>query len=338
MRTVTLTGTEVVTSKLGFGCSALIGGRSRTEALRLLEAAYDSGIRHFDVARLYGTGDAEDVLGEFATRRRSNITIATKFGISPTPSTLGTGIAKSLVRFAARRSRRALHLARRYGRWTIRRRGQFTPDAAITSLVASLTKLRTEYIDVLLLHDCTAADWHSQALLSTLEEVVSRGQARVIGTATSFRTSEEIFAGAMPHPSIVQFEDDMLLNNLPSFRGIARDAAVITHGTFRNLLSALCQRLIHDPDLTATWKQRLDVDVSRPEIVAGLLLSYSLHANSDGVVLFSSGDPARIAANARIASEIAFEQAQLYEFARLVREALRSNEPADIAGRNKGIR
>jgi D-threo-aldose 1-dehydrogenase len=144
MRTVTLTGTEVVTSKLGFGCSALIGGRSRTEALRLLEAAYDSDIRHFDVARVYGTGDAEDVLGEFASGRGSNITIATKFGINPTPSTLATGVAKSLVRFAARRSRRALHLARRYGRWAIRGRGQFTPDAAKTSLMASLTKLRTE--------------------------------------------------------------------------------------------------------------------------------------------------------------------------------------------------
>ena len=60
-----LPGTPLTTTVIGFGCSNLFGGKTREEGLRLLEVAYDCGIRHFDVARYYGFGDAEGLLGEF---------------------------------------------------------------------------------------------------------------------------------------------------------------------------------------------------------------------------------------------------------------------------------
>jgi aryl-alcohol dehydrogenase-like predicted oxidoreductase len=54
--------------------------------LRLLEAAFDQGVRHFDTAPLYGMGLAEEVLSIFARGRRSDITITSKFGLLPPPS------------------------------------------------------------------------------------------------------------------------------------------------------------------------------------------------------------------------------------------------------------
>jgi len=46
------------TSVLGFGCSALLGGRTPRQARYLLDAAPDSCIRHSVVARVSGNGAA----------------------------------------------------------------------------------------------------------------------------------------------------------------------------------------------------------------------------------------------------------------------------------------
>src|SRR5580692_13032643 len=83
---------------IGFGCSALTG-TNRTNALRVLEAAFDAGVRHFDVARYYGYGESEGILGTFIKSRRAEVTITTKFGIEPPRRT-------NALRFAMQAGRR----------------------------------------------------------------------------------------------------------------------------------------------------------------------------------------------------------------------------------------
>ncbi len=57
---------------------------SESEALALLESAFDLGIRYFDTAPSYGDGVSEQRLGQFLKRmpaeQRSQVTVATKFG------------------------------------------------------------------------------------------------------------------------------------------------------------------------------------------------------------------------------------------------------------------
>ena len=65
MDTINLGTTGKTTTRLGYGCSSLMGGMSHKESLAALEAAFDVGIRHFDVAPMYGYGQAEGCLGEF---------------------------------------------------------------------------------------------------------------------------------------------------------------------------------------------------------------------------------------------------------------------------------
>jgi aryl-alcohol dehydrogenase-like predicted oxidoreductase len=48
-----------------------------------LEEAFAQGITRFDVARAYGLGRAEGILGEFLGSKRQQVTLATKFGIKP---------------------------------------------------------------------------------------------------------------------------------------------------------------------------------------------------------------------------------------------------------------
>ena len=66
------------TTRLGFGCGSIMGAMSGRDSLALLEAAYDAGIRHFDVAPRYGYGEAESCLGEFLQRHRGQVTVTTK--------------------------------------------------------------------------------------------------------------------------------------------------------------------------------------------------------------------------------------------------------------------
>src|SRR5580692_4756161 len=82
MQTILLANTTRKTTRLGFGCGSLMGATNRRDSLKLLQSAYDAGIRHFDVAPMYGYGEAESCLGEFRTGH-NDITITTKYGIAP---------------------------------------------------------------------------------------------------------------------------------------------------------------------------------------------------------------------------------------------------------------
>src|ERR1700722_15245385 len=81
---LSLDGSGIRATPLGFGCATLFRASDPAQRARLLHAAYDAGIRHFDVAPMYGLGRAEPELGSFTRARRSEVTIATKFGIRPT--------------------------------------------------------------------------------------------------------------------------------------------------------------------------------------------------------------------------------------------------------------
>ena len=71
---------------LGFGTWGLggdaYGSIAETKALRLLETAYDYGIRIFDTSPSYGAGRAEAILGVFQ-KKYSDIQIFTKVGMLP---------------------------------------------------------------------------------------------------------------------------------------------------------------------------------------------------------------------------------------------------------------
>ena len=61
-RAIAVPGVGIKIPVLGFGCSSLTG-TGRKNADRLLGTAFDAGVRHFDVARYYGYGEAEKILG-----------------------------------------------------------------------------------------------------------------------------------------------------------------------------------------------------------------------------------------------------------------------------------
>jgi D-threo-aldose 1-dehydrogenase len=101
-RKITRGGLEV--SALGIGCAAF-GGLYRdaplADAKAALQAAWDRGIRYFDVAPMYGLGRAEHILGDFlrdAASPSSEVVVSTKVGrlmVSPRPGRMATAAPKN---------------------------------------------------------------------------------------------------------------------------------------------------------------------------------------------------------------------------------------------------
>ena len=184
MRTLALPGTDLSSSRLGFGLSGLhriIRSRNRQA---LLATAYNCGIRYFDTAPYYGHGIAERELGKFAIGRRDQILIATKFGIEPNPwlSRFPPLLYSRLATDAA------LRRFTRRNEFVVKRKIDFSAVNAAKSLDRSLRALRTDHVDILYIHEPTLSRLiDADDLIKTLQDFRSAGKVRYFGVAGKAR-------------------------------------------------------------------------------------------------------------------------------------------------------
>lgn len=81
-------GNDFSVSAIGLGCmgmSEFYGPRDDSESLRVLERAVELGVDFFDTADMYGPHHNEELIGSFLARRKTQIRIASKFGIVRNP-------------------------------------------------------------------------------------------------------------------------------------------------------------------------------------------------------------------------------------------------------------
>jgi len=167
-----------VGSRLGMGTHSLHRRFSASARRRLLDLAYDCGVRYFDTAPSYGAGLAERMIGRFAYGRRSKIVVATKFGIA-----LG-GVAMRLPAGAYLAAAAGAAVKALRGRTSERRQQprDYSAARARESVEASLRRLRTDYVDILYLHEPTL-DLLGEVddLARTLEALRMEGKIRKAG-------------------------------------------------------------------------------------------------------------------------------------------------------------
>ena len=176
MPTVVLTGSNLKVSRVGLGLSRIHHFLRSGDRERLIRTAHDLGITHFDAARLYGDGIAERSLGRALSKSRSSVTIATKFGLIPNDM---VGRLGSFARpiWAARVVLRRFGLSRWPGR-------SFTAATMRQSISKSLKSLRTDYVDILFLHEPAVSDLeHNQELIDSMVAERKAGKVRFFGLA-----------------------------------------------------------------------------------------------------------------------------------------------------------
>lgn len=159
MRYRTVGETDLVVSEIAFGTwKTFSGGIDASTARACVDAAMDAGVTLFDTANVYGRGTAEELLGETLQRHpRDSHVLATKIGLPMSPDDCGL----------------SAHQIRK-------------------QVDASLSRLRTEYVDLLY---CHRFDVHTpiEETLEALDGVVRAGKVRHLGF--SEWTSEQVKAG-----------------------------------------------------------------------------------------------------------------------------------------------
>jgi aryl-alcohol dehydrogenase-like predicted oxidoreductase len=180
-------------SELGFGCAAIGGRVSRRESLAALGAAFDAGVTLYDTARSYGYGQSESVVGEFVRGKRERLVVCTKFGILPGKQ----GGWKQQLKPLARAALKVFPGLRK----TVQRGvgdqfvgGQFSVDVLKTSFETSLRELKTEYVDMLLLHAAPATVLEHDDLLEAMGRLVESGKVQMAGISGELPVISRCFA------------------------------------------------------------------------------------------------------------------------------------------------
>jgi D-threo-aldose 1-dehydrogenase len=312
-----VSGTDIKIPVLGFGCSSLTGV-SRKDASKLLGNAFDAGIRHFDVARYYGYGEAERILGGFVKSRRAEVTITTKFGIQPPGRTSLLGLAVQIGGGFVRLLPRTRSFMQRRGKAFVRS-GAFSVADAQKSLELSLLTLGTDFVDYYLLHDYEVDEHSAEDLVRLLEGVVKSGKVRHFGIGTSIDNVIKALEHQPELCQVIQFENSVLRRNVGRLPSISANRLVITHGSlsasYRTMLSFLT---IHR-DTAKDWSAKLDVDCSSATTLAALMLNSAIEMNQNGLVLFSTMNPTRVIQNTEAVLQSAFSTAQILLFGDLIK-------------------
>lgn len=298
LETIALHGSGRLTTRLGFGGSGLMGGISERESLRLLETAFDAGVRHFDVAPAYGHGRAERCLGKFLRGKRDQVTVATKYGILP-PARAGLlGVARSVVRPAVARlpgvRKRVAQAAA-----GLKSKAKFSAEEGRRSLEHSRRELGIDFIDLWLLHEATAGDLDGSDLLPFLRDVQQQGLIGTYGVGAERGRLIDLWERHRDYCPVLQFEWSVLEENQAAFPG----AFVIHYRAISGAVGAFGHRFQHNADLCRRWSNAVDLDLSDTKLLAGILLQAALAANPMGMVLFSSRVPEHIRANVQAAEE-----------------------------------
>jgi D-threo-aldose 1-dehydrogenase len=164
--------------RLGYGAAA-VGNLYRAvddeAAQRILDAAWDAGIRYYDTSPHYGLGLSERRLGEMLRRRpRDEFVLSTKVGRLLVPDPDG----------AARRDDDLFEVPADH-----RRVWDFSESGVRRSLEDSLGRLGLDRVDVLYLHDVERSDGdvgeNIDSGMAALARLRDEGLVRAVGIGSS---------------------------------------------------------------------------------------------------------------------------------------------------------
>ncbi len=195
MKRITVGG-KISASAVAMGCMRITD--SKVPLDELIGTALELGIDFFDHADIYGGGKCEEVFGNYLSSNpslREKITIQTKCGI---------------------------------------RRGcyDFSKEHIIKSVEGSLRRLRTDYVDILLLHRPDTL-MEPEEVAAAFDELESSGKVRFFGVSNHNPMQIELLKTAVKQPLII----DQLQFSLP-------ESGLVTSGLNVNMKNAESQ--MHD--------------------------------------------------------------------------------------------
>ena len=194
---------------IGLGCMRITGLGSKAEVRSLIDTAMDQGINFFDHADIYAGGEAEAVFGEAAADiPREKMIIQTKCAIHP-----GTSY-------------------------------DFSKEHILKSVEGSLKRLKTDYVDVLLLHRPDTL-MEPEEVAEAFETLEKQGKVRYFGVSNENAMQMELlnhYCGGRIVADQLQFSiahcdiiDSGLNVNVHNDAGTNRDGGVLEYCRLKNI-------------------------------------------------------------------------------------------------------
>jgi predicted oxidoreductase len=192
MQRIRIPHTTLEVSVLALGCMDLAGRWERmalsaeheAETRSFLDAAEEIGANFFDHADIYAFTRAEEVFGRILKERpsfRGRIVLQSKCGIRFAQDPPGS--------------------PQRY---------DFSYDHILSTVEGSLRRLRTDYLDILLLHRPDAL-WRGEEIARAFEVLKTAGKVRYFGVSNQNRFQMEYLQSFLPDPLVVnQLEMNLL--------------------------------------------------------------------------------------------------------------------------------
>jgi predicted oxidoreductase len=184
MEKLVLPNTDLRASRLAAGCMGLGGGWERgttitkeleSQARAFLEAALELDINFFDHANIYAFGRAEEVFGRALRERpglRDRIIIQSKCGIRWADDPQGSP-----------------------------QRFDFSYSSIVSAAEASLKRLGTDYLDILLLHRPDPL-MEGEEIARAFAELKAAGKVRYFGVSNQNRGMMEYIQSFLPDPLV----------------------------------------------------------------------------------------------------------------------------------------
>jgi aryl-alcohol dehydrogenase-like predicted oxidoreductase len=169
------------------------------------------------------------------------------------------------------------------------------------SLERSLRELRTDYVDLLLLHDPAPGDVGGDDLYDYLEDAVRSGLLRSWGVAGERDETAAIARALGDRRCVMQVRDDVFLRAARRSSG-DRERSVIAYGVLGRAVPRILGYLATGDERRRRWNEAVSADCTDAETLATLLLRDALRANAAGGVLFSTVRTSRISRAVEAAS------------------------------------
>lgn len=209
MKNLIIGDTNLEVSEVGLGCMRITELQDKKEVRNLIDTAMDQGIDFFDHADIYDGGHAEEVFGEVVEPAMSqNMIIQSKCGIIP---------------------------GKAY---------DFSKEHILRSVEESLKRLRTDYLDILLLHRPDTL-MEPEEVAEAFELLEKSGKVRYFGVSNQNSMQIELlnkYCGNRIKINQLQFSiahcdivDSGLNVNVHSEAGANRDGSILEYCRLKDI-------------------------------------------------------------------------------------------------------
>lgn len=241
----------VSSSAIGFGCAGVCGSIDRERSFEAIRTALDCGVNHFDLAPSYGYGVAEAFVGAALPSDRDSVVLATKFGISPTLLAQALTPLKGVARKLNQR-RSASHTSvpanssakpdvaapqssiKSFVGSLLFKRLKMDPVLMEKSFYQSLSNLRVEHLDYLMLHEPLCSLDNVEELLEVGQTLKNSGCLRGFGISVS-EEAYDLHRSYMKHFDFIQMPGSPLNSIYESARSDTEVVGSILYSIFQGL-------------------------------------------------------------------------------------------------------